>query len=57
MNRPARGTLAGEGVKGRPCLLLGGEEGFAFLCLVELDSLGRIREIVISNDPETEFEL
>ena len=57
LNRPARGTLAGEGVKGRPCLLLGGEEGFAFLCLVELDSLGRIREIVISNDPETEFEL
>ena len=57
LNRPARGTLAGEGVKGRPCLLLGGEEGFAFLCRVELDSLGRIREIVISNDPETEFEL
>lgn len=56
LNRPAKGTLTGEGVKGRSCLLLGGEEGFAFLCLTELDSLGRIREITISNDQEIEFD-
>lgn len=53
----AMGTLTGQGVRGRPCLLLGGGEGFAFLCTLELDSLGRAREITITNDPKLEFEV
>lgn len=56
LTRCAEGTLTGEGVRGRRCLLIGNGEGFAFLCLAELDSLGRIKELVITNDPGIEFE-
>lgn len=42
--------------KGRRCLLLGGEAGWAFLCLAEPDSLGRIREVVITNDSRLDVE-
>ena len=56
LNRAGRGTVAGGGARGRKCLLLGGERGWAFLCLLELDSLGRIREITMTNDPRWEFE-
>ena len=56
LNRCAMGRLTGEGVRGRRCLLLGNGEGFAFLCLAELDSLGRVRELTITNDPALEFE-
>lgn len=48
------GTLTGAG--GKRCLLLGNGEGFAFLCLLETDSLGRVREITITNDPQLDFE-
>lgn len=43
---------------GQRCLLLGnGNEGeYAFLCLLDTDSLGRIRSLTITNDPRYEFE-
>lgn len=56
MTRAVTGHLTGEGQRGRRCLLLGNEKGFAFLCLYEGDSLGRIREIIITNDPQYDFE-
>ena len=56
LDRVGRGTVAAEGGRGRKCLLLGNERGWAFLCLLELDSLGRVKEITITNDPKWEFE-
>lgn len=58
------GTLGrvtgGEGLSrpGQRCLLLGnGNEGeYAFLCLLDTDSLGRIRSLNITNDARYEFE-
>ena len=44
---------------GKRCLLLGdGLSGdrYAFLCLVETDSLGRIREVTITNDSRYDYE-
>lgn len=44
---------------GKRCLLLGdGLPGdrYAFLCLVDTDSLGRIREITITNDSRYDYE-
>lgn len=56
---PGRIT-GGEGlsIPGQKCLLLGnGNEGeYAFLCLPEVDSLGRIRSLRITNDTRYEFE-
>ena len=56
---PGRVT-GGEGLSrpGQPCLLLGnGKEGeYAFLCLLDTDSLGRIRSLTITNDARYEFE-
>lgn len=56
---PGRVT-GGEGlaIPGQKCLALGnGNEGeFAFLCLPETDSLGRIRSLTITNDARYEFE-
>lgn len=49
-------TAGAPGEKGRGCLLLGSQAGWAFLALPELDSLGRIRALVIGNDPAWEFE-
>lgn len=49
-------TAGPEAAAGRSCLLLGGEAGWAFLGLMELDSLGRIREVRIVNDPRWEFD-
>lgn len=57
LDRCAPGVLTSEGVRGRKCLLLGNGEGFAFLCLLELDSLGRVKEVWITNDPGVEFEM
>lgn len=57
LDRVGRGILTGEGSRGRKCLLLGGEQGWAFLCLPELDSLGRVQEITITNDPKWDFEM
>jgi len=57
LTRCVPGVLTSEGVRGRKCLLLGNGENFAFLCLLDLDSLGRVREITITNNPEWEFEL
>lgn len=57
MTRCETGRLTGEGVRGRRCLLLGNGEGFAFLCLPELDSLGRVKGLTITNDPQIDFEL
>ena len=56
LNRCSTGRLTSEGVRGRRCLLLGNGEGFAFLCLAELDSLGRVRELTITNNPALEFD-
>ncbi len=53
----ASGVLTNAGMRGRRCLLLGNREGFAFLCLPELDSLGRVRELLITNDPQYDFEV
>ena len=55
------GRVTGGGglaVPGQKCLLLGnGNEGeYAFLCLPEVDSLGRIRYLRITNDARYEFE-
>ncbi len=56
---PGRVT-GGEGLArpGQRCLLLGsGKEGeYAFLCLLDVDSLGRIRSLTITNDARCEFE-
>ncbi|MCI9166190.1 MAG: hypothetical protein HFF64_09395 [Oscillospiraceae bacterium] len=49
-------TAGPQGTAGRGCLLLGGAAGWAFLGVLELDSLGRIRELTITNDPQWEFE-
>lgn len=54
MTRVVPGHLTNEG--GRRCLLLGNEKGFAFLCLLEADSLGRLREIAVTRDPRYDFE-
>ena len=52
------GTLTSEGNRGRRCLLLGdGKGNYAFLVLLELDSLGRVRELTITNNPQYDFEL
>lgn len=56
LDRCVPGRLTGPGDRGRRCLLLGNGEGFAFLCLLEEDSLGRVREITVTNDPQMEFE-
>lgn len=43
---------------GQPCLLLKNSQGaYAFLCLMETDSVGRIRSIVITNDSRYDFEI
>jgi len=49
---------AGLSIPGQKCLLLGnGNPGeYAFLCLPEVDSLGRIRSLRITNDARYEFE-
>lgn len=56
---PGRIT-GGEGlaIPGQKCLLLGnGNEGeYAFLCLPDVDSLGRLRSLRITNDARYEFE-
>lgn len=57
LDRVGRGTVTGQGDRGRKCLLLGGEQGWAFLGLLDLDSLGRVREIAITNDPKWEFDV
>ena len=57
LNRTGWGTVTSEGSRGRRCLLLGGDQGWAFLCLLDLDSLGRVREVSITNDPEWDFEV
>lgn len=53
-------VTGGEGLArpGQRCLLLGnGNEGeYAFLCLLDVDSLGRIRSLTITNDARYEFE-
>ncbi len=52
-------VTGGEGLSrpGQPCLLLGNEKGeYAFLCLLDVDSLGRIRSLTITNDARYEFE-
>jgi len=52
------GVVTSSGGRGRRLLLLGnGQGGFAFLCRLDLDSLGRVREVRITNDPGCEFEL
>ena len=58
LHRARPGVVTSSGRRGRPCLLLGdGGEGFAFLCHMDTDSLGRVRELVIANGPDWEFEL
>lgn len=57
LTRCIPGVLTGEGQRGRKCLLLGNGDGFAFLCLLALDSLGRIKDITITNDPAYDFEI
>lgn len=45
------------GKTGQRCLLLGsGPDQFAFICLLETDSLGRVREILITNDSRYDCE-
>jgi len=57
LDRVGRGTVTSEGSRGRKCLLLGNEQGWAFLCLLGLDSLGRVRDVTITNDPKWDFEV
>lgn len=57
LNHTAAAAMTSAGRRGKPCLLLGdGGGGFAFLCCLEADSLGRVRELVLTNDPALEFE-
>ena len=56
MTRCTVGKLTGGGRRGQRCLLIGNESGFAFLCLLELDSLGRVKGITLTNDPQIDFE-
>jgi hypothetical protein len=42
---------------GQRCLLLGGEKGYAFLAYLDTDSLGRIREVSITNDGRCECDI
>lgn len=45
------------GRTGQRCLLLGkAPDQFAFLCLVDTDSLGRVREILLTNDSRYDCE-
>ena len=45
------------GKTGQRCLLLGsGPDAFAFVCLVETDSLGRAWEVLITNDSRYDCE-
>lgn len=54
----APGTITAGPGRGEACLLLGNGQGaFAFLCRLELDSLNRVREVTVTNDPEWEFEV
>ena len=57
MTRCETGRLTSEGRRGQKCLLIGNESGFAFLCLLELDSLGRVKAVTVTNDPQLDFEL
>ena len=57
MTRCETGRLTSEGRRGQKCLLIGNESGFAFLCLLELDSLGRVKAVTVTNDPRLDFEL
>ena len=43
---------------GKRCLLIGDgrPDSYAFLCLVDVDSLGRVREIAVTNDGCLDFE-
>lgn len=43
---------------GKRCLLIGDgrPDSYAFLCMVDADSLGRVREISITNDGRVDFE-
>ena len=44
-------------IPGKRCLLLGDEQGrFAFICYVMVNSLGRITELVITNDSRYDVE-
>lgn len=54
----APGVETSPGGRGRRLLLLGDGQGcFVLLCRVDVDSLGRVRELSITNDPDCEFEL
>ena len=45
-------------IPGKRCLLLGDDKGgFAFLCYVETDSLGRLKNITITNDARYDVEV
>lgn len=58
LNHCAAGTVTGGAGRGRSCLVLGdGRGACVFLCRLELDSLGRVREVTVTNDPACEFEL
>ena len=57
LTRCVPGVLTSEGRRGQKCLLIGNEEGFAFLCLLALDSLGRVKELTITNGPKYDFEI
>lgn len=43
---------------GKRCLLIGDgrPDSYAFLCLVDVDSLGRVREIAVTNNESLDFE-
>lgn len=44
-------------IPGKRCLLLGDKKGnFAFICYLQTDSLGRIKELVITNDSRYDVE-
>ena len=58
LNHCAQGTVTGGAGRGSGCLVLeNGRGACVFLCRLELDSLGRVREMTITNDPDCEFEL
>lgn len=56
LTRTGIGVITSSGRRGKKCLLIGGEAGWGFLCLPELDSLGRVRSLEITNDPHWEFD-
>lgn len=39
------------------CLLPGNQDEYRFLCFLNMDSLDRVKEIAVTNDPRYDFDI